>query len=476
MTAIHRYETRRKMSSEQRDVFYKYMAFGGIDVGPNMFQGLSPADRKEMDKDDIINALAQTSISEDKHHIGEEGSIWVIDFKGVMEGFISRRVPHFWDLPTYESVKLITNVLSNFMSYLLHHNVCPEYTSDVLATRSLLERDAPRELWNVKQAQRWMPGDFNIACSTLFGGFYAKNYDGLTDWAHEKDEGRPENIFVGMTDEEARNVAKFAIAAAASESQCYTWVEYANENIVDVEWTEEGGAFEITKIFPVTLETKQFYKKESPGYRPVGRVLARKWHNPAARDEDLTDAEKEAIASQQKQNNNNATTSELTVYNPERDYDYEFFLEAQVLQYCFPGMKVEATIYKLNCGIMFFDTVGRAYCSFDRFLPNELMLDYTKPRAIGVKAEEEAEERRRVEWEEEQKHKVEIENSLKEWEAEYANGHDQIAEDGEVAGREVEEGQNMPVMPQKDEGMRSTVYHPVMETIEEVDPSTVELA
>ena len=408
MTAIQRFEARRKMTSEQRDIFYKYLAYGGIDVGPNMFQGLSASERKQMEREDLITALAQTSISDDKWNIGSEDSIWVVDFKGVMQGFLSRRALELWEMQTFESVKTITNVFSNFMSYLLLHEVCPEYASDILSTRTFLDKVATLELWNTRQAERWLPGDFNIACSTLFGGFYAQNYDGHTNWSHPEDTNVPDHVFVGMTDEEARNVAKFAIAAAASEEQALSWVRHANANTVKIEWKQEG-AFEITKVFPVTLETKQFYKTESPGFRPVGRILARKWENPDAKDEDLTEAEKQA---QEYEKKAALGSTAMTKFDPESNYDYEFFLEAQVLQYCYPGMKIEATIYKLNCGIMFFDTFVKAYCSFDTFLPNYLMLDYTKPRAVGVKAEEEAAKKAEEDW---QAEKVQEAEGTEDW-------------------------------------------------------------
>ncbi|KKY26275.1 hypothetical protein UCRPC4_g01550 [Phaeomoniella chlamydospora] len=381
MTAIQHYEARRKMSNEQRDIFLKYLAFGGIEIGPSMFQGLDPADRKGYDKEDLVAVLAQTSISDDKFNIGNEDSIWAIDFEGVMKSFLSRRLPIIWDLATLDSVKLVTNVFSNFMSYLLFHDVCPEYSSDILSTRRFLDDVATIEIWNCRQAERWMPGDFNIACSTLFGGFYAKTYDPRLNWQNEVDLAPGQSLFVGMTDTEARDVMKYGIAAAASEKQMYKFVSLANTDKLKIVWTEEG-AFEIVQTFPVSPETQKYYKSNSPGFRPVGRALAKKWRNPDALEEDLTPAERIAADYQ-------ASMAEIDVNaGDNKTPEYEFFFEAQVLQYCFPGMKVEATICQLNCDIMFVDRIGRIFPSFDNYLPNELMLGYVKPRAVGVKAEE----------------------------------------------------------------------------------------
>jgi hypothetical protein len=57
-----------------------------------------------------------------------------------------------------------------------------------------------------------------------------------------------------------------------------------------------------------------------------------------------------------------------------------------VLQHPFVGMKIEATIHKLNCGIWFFDEVLRAFRSFNTYLCNELMVGRKEPRAVDSTA------------------------------------------------------------------------------------------
>ena len=88
MTAIHRYETKRRLDPERRDYFYKYLAFGGIDVGPNMFQGSTVRDREELDKEQITESLVQTSITADKEDIDTVTSKYAVDFEGCMKGFL----------------------------------------------------------------------------------------------------------------------------------------------------------------------------------------------------------------------------------------------------------------------------------------------------------------------------------------------------------------------------------------------------
>ena len=77
------------MTSEMRDIFYKYLAYGGIDVGPNMFQGRRSKEELEgMDKDEIRLLMAQTSISNDKGNMGKDPTKWAVDFEGTMKGFL----------------------------------------------------------------------------------------------------------------------------------------------------------------------------------------------------------------------------------------------------------------------------------------------------------------------------------------------------------------------------------------------------
>lgn len=81
------------MDTEKRDIFYKYLAYGGIDVGPNMFQGRRSKEELEaMDKDQIAAIMAQTSISSDKGNTGKDPSKWAVDFESTMKGilFVSR--------------------------------------------------------------------------------------------------------------------------------------------------------------------------------------------------------------------------------------------------------------------------------------------------------------------------------------------------------------------------------------------------
>lgn len=69
------------MDSERRNIFTKYMSFGGVSVGPKMFGGVDQRDMESMDAAEIITARAQASITEDR-------SDWIVDFEAVAKGFL----------------------------------------------------------------------------------------------------------------------------------------------------------------------------------------------------------------------------------------------------------------------------------------------------------------------------------------------------------------------------------------------------
>lgn len=376
LTAIRRFERRRKLNPEMRDVFLTYLSYGGVTVGPNMFQGGNKkADLEGMDKDELAETTAQTSLTDDKDNTGKDTSAWVVDFEGTMKGFLSRRAPYYYGFETRAQVDTITKVLTNFMNYLLHHDVCPEYATDVLAARTICNI-ANAEIWACAEAQRWLPGDFNVACSTLFNGSYSRLYDGTMTWMPDESGFKG---FVGMDCDVAREVVKFAVAGAAREEVYQAWYEMATEDTIETVEVHEAAGFEITAIDKVDEETKAFYREQSTEYRPVGKIRAKPWTNPEGPPEDLTLEEKEAL---QKETRNKKSGGSSGDNGNSTKPIYEFFIEEVVLQHLFVGMKIQATIRKLNCGVWFFDEVLRAFCSFDTYLCNELMVGWKEPRAI----------------------------------------------------------------------------------------------
>jgi hypothetical protein len=76
------------MDSDRKDLFDKYLTYGGVDVTPNMFQGMDTKAFENMDRQEIIAATAIAHVSSDKEITGHNGSKWVVDFEGCAKGFL----------------------------------------------------------------------------------------------------------------------------------------------------------------------------------------------------------------------------------------------------------------------------------------------------------------------------------------------------------------------------------------------------
>jgi hypothetical protein len=69
------------MNSERKKVFEKYLAYGGVDVGPRMFGGVDERDLSNMTKDEKLAATAQVSIPLNRSKLE-------INFDLVVRGFL----------------------------------------------------------------------------------------------------------------------------------------------------------------------------------------------------------------------------------------------------------------------------------------------------------------------------------------------------------------------------------------------------
>ena len=83
-SAIQRYKAKRNLDSERKDLFDKYMVYGGVDTGPKMFGGgLDSRTLEEATAADITAFTATNYVSDDK-----EGTEYVVDFDGCVKGFM----------------------------------------------------------------------------------------------------------------------------------------------------------------------------------------------------------------------------------------------------------------------------------------------------------------------------------------------------------------------------------------------------
>ncbi|KAI2918704.1 hypothetical protein CBS147371_4141 [Aspergillus niger] len=352
--ALLRYQKNRRLESDRRDVFLKYLAYGGVNVGQRMFGGLDGRDLQQLDSEQILQARAMTSVGKDKSNLA-------VDFDAVVRGFLTSFFPYYFNPDTEDMIKLATVTIRNFLSYLLYHDVCPEYNDNIDQARTSCDI-ATRELWNNQQLMAKGPGDFNSCCSLLFGGELHDTYTEGNQWRNSKDDAPR------LTTEIARKIVKFALAGAGENRHALRFQELTENKTLCAVRIEDIDGFEITAVHPPGEVVREFYQTHAPDLVPVGKLLARTYRDPGMPDYDRSPEER--------------------VVQPERNF--EFFMEGNLLQYCYPGMKVIAPVWELNCGFHYFEDAYRTYGSNYTPLVNDLMLGWKEPRDLA-KAESKAE-------------------------------------------------------------------------------------
>ncbi|KAI9728239.1 MAG: hypothetical protein M1828_004700 [Chrysothrix sp. TS-e1954] len=363
-TALQRYQAKRKFSNRPRNVFDKWLRYGGVDAGQKMFSGgLDPAFVEDSSKAEIAAMTATTYLGDDKQLDGQ----WTVAFDEVASSFLSVQVPSFWSCEYQSDVSECVGILRNFYNYLLHHDVCPEHAQDILAARKTAHV-AEKELFETSQALRLLPGDFNVACSTLFGGFYTGLYAESQSWTND---AMSPSIALGMSDLRAGRVLKFGIAQYAPESMFDLHeVEQREPECKQKQWdivkewtlakTEADVGLEICEVQAADAETRKNYEQSSGNPKSLGILRCRSWTSPVYAEDDLPPGVSLEVHAR-----------------------YELFVEDEVLACLRPGMKLHATVYTLSSGIQFFDSVTSVKCSFYTALENELMLGFREPRTIS---------------------------------------------------------------------------------------------
>ncbi len=132
-----------------------------------------------------------------------------------LQAISSSVVPFYWDFNSEAQVKECVNVLRNFYNYLLHHSVCPEYEDGVHAALRVCEV-AQRELLSINRLSFLLPGEFNIACSTLFGGFYKGMHAAGAEWTGGFESNKQS---LGLGERRARQVFTLGVATYGDEER-----------------------------------------------------------------------------------------------------------------------------------------------------------------------------------------------------------------------------------------------------------------
>ncbi|KAE8442563.1 hypothetical protein EG329_003050 [Mollisiaceae sp. DMI_Dod_QoI] len=348
-TCIQRYRARRNLDSDRSNILTKYFMLGGVESGTKAFTGGLDQETIESSTAAEIAALQasdyiRTGSGNAKYYDGSDN--WVVDFEGVAKGFL----------------QLYTMVIRNFLNYVLQHRVCEEYTKDVMAARKVCDL-AEKELWAIRQLQLKLPGSFNVAASTLYGGRYKDVHMGNAAWAVD-DPNYQDYVAAdqGFEVPEAERIFKTAIAFAGNDAM---FLKVMEEDVEIVKTSTE--CCEVVGIERPDLKTVGEYSsvknyRGEPGFiKALGVLKVKHWKGPGLMPEDFTDDE-----------------GDTTITEKEGAIE-SFWLEDDILQLCYVGLKMELDVHELNIGVKFFDCVRGLYCSFHTILPNEKMIYWKEP-------------------------------------------------------------------------------------------------
>ncbi|KAF2655555.1 hypothetical protein K491DRAFT_658013 [Lophiostoma macrostomum CBS 122681] len=372
--AIQRFKQKRRMHEMYAKIFNKWMKFGGVECEPQrMFGGLSQAEMKEMTGEEIARATATHHVPWDR----EEKNKWAVDFFGVAEAFLSSYYPaHYGHDP--KQVKTACQVLRSFYNYLLFHNVCDEHRDSLMAARALCDK-ADFELPQVYRAGTSLPGPFNVGASTIFGGSHAGTYTGLSSWTQDMSQEDLENSAIGtigMRNEAAKVTFMTGVAAYGTDEQ-YDLLTQAGATLQTLKITaSESTGLEVIAINKSTEEIREVYAQQNEAWKrkinlqPLGKLVCKRWQIEDFKEYDLPPSKtpNKSKSKSQSQSENNETG------------ELEFWIEDDVLAECFVGMKLEATVLTLAGGIIVLDEVKEVFCSFYKWLPNDLWAERKPPR------------------------------------------------------------------------------------------------
>lgn len=197
-----------------------------------------------------------------------------------------------------------------------------------------------------------------MACSEIFGGMYHGMYSENQKWM----EGLDIDYQCGISPERARNAFKIALAANADDEIFQKYKDQLHDKTWRITSVEDTG-FEVTEIvFPNSSAQGLYAQDQYADLKIVGKLKAKTWFSPNQESEDLTEEGEAALA---------ASTPEIK--------HYEFWIEEELLQKCFVGMKFDATVTQLSFGISYFDAIIGVHCSFYQVLPNEMMAGWREP-------------------------------------------------------------------------------------------------
>jgi hypothetical protein len=267
------------------------------------------------------------------------------------------------------------------------HNVCSEYTSQVIASIKLCSL-AEKELQLIREVSALLPGDFNVAASTLYGGsYYGLCVEGGETFFDPEDPNAENKKIMGMTVAEAEQVFKTGVAFAGTYEH-FQLVMAKPCYVV----SEEFRAMEVCEIIFPNLEMREKLAaaKDEFGHTngaiPLGILKVKHWTNPEAAEEDMSDYSEEEEEEEEEEvgttNDVGSITNEVEAFITSETEDSatdSFWLEEHILEKCFIGMRLRATVFELNIGLKYINSIVGIECSFYTYLTTERLDGWKEP-------------------------------------------------------------------------------------------------
>jgi hypothetical protein len=212
---------------------------------------------------------------------------WTVDFEGMAKAFLSSEFLQRFDWTEEQVVINTTNILKNFYNYLLYHDVAPEFEQDILRAREICNV-AAKELPVLAAASRGLPGQFSVACSTLFKGYYAsiRISDPKADWVHPDDD-------IGMSDETAKAIFNVGIACHLTVEQIRVVGQLKSDDMVGVNAHDVG--LEVVEVELPTEQVESVFqtlKLKDTAVQLPGKLHCKFWQAPNQPPRDLNAARK----------------------------------------------------------------------------------------------------------------------------------------------------------------------------------------
>lgn len=250
-------------------------------------------------------------------------------------------------------------VIFNFLKYVQHHDVCPEYAKDVQKAQKICET-ALEEIPAIGKVMPLFPGQFSNAARRIFC------------------EGNEES------NEETSGESVVPVGLEDSD-----WEE--TEKLLDV-----ATARIILGIASAILLDPKLGKSLAAPETAVGDIYTQMFEIREIRlaDDDARAKYNAARAHLKKANGVNIETCGSLVVQPtivRNGWDNTsnatlsstagetYILEESILEYLKVGMKISLTVCTLNVGFKFIKEIWGLYPTFYVFLPQQLMLKFKEP-------------------------------------------------------------------------------------------------